>query len=95
MGIFLPAFVFVALAGLVLPRLRASRWFAPVLDGLNVGSLGLMAAVAVLLAREAVVDWMTLALALTSAALLLRFRVNSAWLVLGGGAVGLVAAWLR
>ncbi len=94
-GIFLPAFVFVALAGLVLPRLRASRWFAPVLDGLNVGSLGLMAAVAVLLAREAVVDWMTLALALTSAALLLRFRVNSAWLVLGGGVIGLVAAWLH
>lgn len=94
-GIFLPAFVFVALAGLVLPRLRASRWFAPVLDGLNVGSLGLMAAVAALLAREAVVDWLTLALALASAALLLRFKVNSAWLVLGGGAIGLVAAWVR
>ena len=54
-----------------------------------------MAAVAALLAREAVVDWLTLALALASAALLLRFKVNSAWLVLGGGAVGLVAAWLR
>ncbi len=94
-GIFLPAFVFVALAGLVLPRLRASRWFAPVLDGLNVGSLGLMAAVAVLLAREAVVDWLTLALAVISAVLLLRFKINSAWLVLGGGAIGLIAVWLR
>lgn len=94
-GIFLPAFVFVALAGLVLPRLRASRWFAPVLDGLNVGSLGLMGAVAVLLAREAVVDWLTLALAVVSAVLLLRFKTNSAWLVLGGGAIGLIAVWLR
>ncbi|MGE0684391.1 MAG: hypothetical protein AB7P69_26235 [Candidatus Binatia bacterium] len=35
------------------------------------------------------VDGTTAALALVSAVLLLRFRLNSAWLVLGGGLIGL------
>ena len=40
-------------------------------------------------------SWLTLALAVVSAVLLLRFKTNSAWLVLGGGAIGLIAVWLR
>ena len=88
-GIFLPAFVFVALSGPIVPRLRRSLAAAAVLDGVNVASLALMAAVAVQLARSALVDALTLAIAAASAVLLLRFRVNSAWLVLGGAALGL------
>ena len=59
------------------------------LDGVNVASLGLMAAVTWQLGRAALVDGRTIAIALAGALLLFRFRVNSAWLVLGGGAVGL------
>ncbi len=87
-GIFLPAFIFVALSGPVVPRLRRSPTAAVVLDGVNVASLALMAVVTGQLARAALVDPLTVALAGLSAVLLLRFNVNSAWLVLGGAVVG-------
>ncbi|NVJ24814.1 chromate efflux transporter [Myxococcus sp. AM011] len=87
-GIFLPAFFFVALSGPLVPRLRASWAAGAFLDGVNVASLALMAVVTWQLGRAALVDAWTVGLAIASAVLLLRFRVNSAWLVLGGGAVG-------
>jgi chromate transporter len=90
-GIFLPAFVFVALSGPLVPRLRQSPTAGAVLDGVTVASLALMAVVGVQLGRAALVDGPTIALAVASAVLLLRFRVNSVWLVLGGALVGLLA----
>jgi chromate transporter len=94
-GIFLPAFVFVAASGPLLPRLRASPTAGAFLDGLNVASLALMAAVAAQLGRAAIVDLPTALLGLMSAALLLRFKVNATWLVLGGAGVGVGVHLLR
>lgn len=91
LGIFLPAFVYVALSGPLLPRLRHSPTARAFLDGVNVASLALMALVTWQLARAALVDGVTVALAVLSALLLFRWRVNSAWLVLGGAVVGLIA----
>jgi chromate transporter len=89
LGIFLPSFVFVALVYPFVPRLRGSPWMRGFLDGANVAALGLMAAVAWQLGRAAIVDPLTAALALIALALLMRYKVNSAWLVLGGAAVGI------
>lgn len=89
-GIFLPAFVYVAVSAPFLPRLRASKGAAAFLDGVNVASLALMAVVTAQLARAAVVDVPTLVLAALSAVVLLRFKPNATWLVLGGA----VAGWL-
>jgi chromate transporter len=88
-GIFLPAFVYVGLSGAILPRLRRSPAARAALDAVNVASLALMAVVTWQLAGAAVVDAWSVALAAAAAVLLLRFRVNSSWLVLGGAAVGL------
>ena len=93
-GIFLPAFVFVALSGVLVPRLRRSAAAGAALDGVNVASLALMALVTLQLARTALVDGVTVTLAAASALLLLGWRVNSAWLVLGGALAGLAATWL-
>lgn len=87
-GIFLPAFLLVALSGPLIPRLRRSRAAGAFLDGVNVGSLALMAVVGAQLAGAAIVDVVTACLAVTSAALLIVFRINPTWLVLGGGFVG-------
>jgi len=87
-GIFLPAFVFVALSGVLLPRIRHSPTVRAVLDGVNVASLALMAVVTAQLARAAIVDWTTLVCAVIAAVLLFRWKINSAWLVLGGAIVG-------
>ncbi|MFZ1405028.1 MAG: chromate efflux transporter [Anaerolineae bacterium] len=88
-GIFLPAFIFVAISGPLIPRLRTSPWAGALLDGANAASLGLMAAVTWQLARAAFSDWFTVGLGLLSALLLLRFRIPTTWLLLGGAAAGL------
>jgi chromate transporter len=90
-GIFLPAFVFVALSGPLVPRLRASPAAAAFLDGVNVASLALIAVVTVELGRAAIVDLATALLGLIAAVALLRFRLNSTWLILGGATVGIGA----
>jgi chromate transporter len=93
-GIFLPAFVFVAASGPLVPRLRSSTTASGFLDGVNVASLALMTVVTWHLGRAAIVNVSTLALMLVSAVLLLRYRVNSVWLVLGGAAAGFLARML-
>lgn len=94
-GIFLPAFFFVAISGPLVPRLRRSPFASAFLDGVNVASLALMAVVTWHLARVALADGLTVALAIGSAALLFRYRFNSAWMVLGGAGFGLLATLLR
>ena len=93
-GIFAPAFAFVAASGPLLPRLRASRVAGAFLDGVNVASLALMAAVSLHLGRSAIDGPWTAAIAAVALAVLWKYRVNSAWLVLAGGVLGWVAgAW--
>ena len=93
-GIFLPSFCFVAILNRIVPAMRRSAWTARLLDGVNVSALGLMAGVTWQLGREAIVDWTTSLLAVGAAILLLRFKLNSAWLVLAGGIIGLVALYV-
>jgi chromate transporter len=90
-AIFLPAFIFVALSGPLLPRIRKSRAAGGVLDGVNVGSLALMAVVTWQLGRVTVVDRATVVLAALSLIALLRLRINPAWLIAAGAAVGWLA----
>jgi chromate transporter len=92
-GIFLPSFCFVALLNRIVPYLRRSTWTAVLLDGINVAALGLMAGVTWQLGQEAIVDGVTLLLAVGAMILLLRFKLNSAWLVLVGGMVGFIGLY--
>lgn len=89
-GIFLPAFVFVALSGPLVPLIRRSATAGAFLDGVNACALSLMFVITYLLARSAIVDVITILIALVSIVLLFRFRINSAWLILGGAIVGWV-----
>ncbi|HEU0114167.1 MAG TPA: chromate efflux transporter [Thermomicrobiales bacterium] len=93
-GIFLPAFLLVGIVNPLLPRIRRSPWSAGFLDGVNAAAIGLMAAVLVSIGRDAIVDPLTAALAVAAALLLVRFKVNSAYLIAGGAAVGLLVALL-
>jgi len=88
LGIFLPAFVFVALSSPLIPRIRRSPSAAGFLDGVNAASLGLMAVVTWQLGRAAIVDGLTALLAVLAAALVFSAKINSAWLVLAGGIAG-------
>ncbi len=89
-GIFLPAFFFVALSARFVMKLRKSRVAAGLLDGVNVASLALMAVVTLQISQSALVDPLTVGLAFATAIVLFRFQVNSAWLVLAGAGAGLI-----
>src|SRR3990172_2886234 len=94
-GIFLPSFVFVAISNPFIPRLRQSPWAGSLLDGVNVASLGLMAAVTLQFAQAAFFDILSVALGVVALILLFRFKINSTWLVLGGALAGLLSAAVR
>lgn len=95
LGIFLPSFVFVALSNPLIPRIRNSAWISSLLDGVNVASLGLMAAVTWQLGQASLTDPLTVLLALVSFLLLLRFKINSTWLIAGGALVGVLSSLAR
>jgi chromate transporter len=90
-GIFLPAFVFVALSGRLVPRLRKAPISAAVLDGVNAGSLALMTVVTAQLTRTAIVDVATALLAIAAIVGIFVFRLNSVWIVAGAAFAGATA----
>jgi chromate transporter len=94
LAIFLPSFVFVAIVYPMVPRLRGSAWMSAFLDGVNVAAIGLMLAVTWQLGRSAVIDGPSAAMALVATILLLRWRINSVWLIAGAGVIGAVSRWL-
>ena len=88
-GIFLPAFILVPAINPFVSKLRKSPWTAGFLDGVNAASIGLMAAVAWELGRGTLIDVWTIIVAIASLAILLKFpKINSAWLVIAGAAIG-------
>jgi chromate transporter len=90
LGIFLPSFIFVAISNPLIPKLRQSTWAGSFLDGVNVASLGLMAAVTWQLGQSAIIDPITLAITVISTFLLVKFDVQSTWLIIGGAIAGLI-----
>jgi len=90
LGIFLPAFLLVGIVNPWVTKLRQSTWVGSFLDGVNAASLGLMAGVTYTLGLSALIDWLTTIVAVSSAIALVRFQINSAWLVVAGGLIGLV-----
>jgi chromate transporter len=90
-GIFLPAFILVPAINPLAAKLRRSPWTSGFLDGVNAAAIGLMASVAWDLGRSTLVDNVTVIIAIASLLTLLKFpKINSAWLVLAGAAIGYV-----
>jgi len=89
-GIFLPGFVLVAVSGPLIPRIRSSPIASAFLDGVIVASIALMVFVTFQLGVSAIIDIVTLGLTLICLVLLIRFHVNSAWLVILGATVGIL-----
>jgi chromate transporter len=94
-AIFLPSFFYVALLAPVLFRLRQSAWMAAFLDSVNVCAVALMGGVTFRLAADALRGWQAWGIALVSLAVLLRWKLSPAWVVLGGGIAGLLLAAIR
>ncbi len=89
-GMFLPAFVYVGMTARVLPRLRKSALAGAFLDGVNAAAVALMGFVGWQFARASMIDWAAIAIAAASLFLIFRYKINSAWLVLGGALAGIL-----
>lgn len=89
-GIFLPAFVFVALLNPWIPRLRSSKWLSAFLDAINASALALMAAVSIQIGLQVLISPSAIIITLLSALAIFRFHVSSVWIVAGGSVAGYV-----
>jgi chromate transporter len=89
-AIFLPSFFMAALVGALASRVRQWPFAAAFLDGVNAAAIALMAAVALALGRATLIDPITWVVALASATLLIRYKINATWLIVGGAALGIL-----
>jgi chromate transporter len=94
-AIFLPSFLYVAALGPILSKLRRLPWMAAFLDSVNVCAVALMAGVTVRLATDALRSWPMWVIAATALAVLWKWKVNPAWVVLGGGLAGMLLTGAR
>jgi chromate transporter len=99
-GIFLPSFVFVALLNPLIPRLRSSCWMSAFLDAVNISSVALMVVVTIELGFAIILpalrfDWVAALIAVCSAIVLVRYRINAAWIVLGSAVIGWILTGVR
>lgn len=88
LGIFLPSFIFVTISNPLIPKMRSSIWVDSFLDGINIASLSLMTAVTFQLGQASLVDLPTILIGLIALGLLLRFKINPTWLIVGGALAG-------
>jgi chromate transporter len=89
LGIFLPSFILILAIGPWVAKIRSSTWASGFLDGVNAASVGLMAVVTYTLGRAAIVDGFAMIISLLSSIAIFRFKLNSIWLILAGGGVGI------
>ncbi|WP_201383267.1 chromate efflux transporter [Ktedonobacter sp. SOSP1-52] len=94
LAMFLPSFALIALIHPVASRLRQATWTATLLDGVNAAALALMTGVLVQLGQHALTDILTVAIAILAFVILLRFKLNSVWLILAGAVIGLLRFWI-
>ena len=94
LAIFLPSFLFIATIHPLATTLRRSPWTSAILDGVNIAALALMGGVMLQLGQSALIDPLTWLMALAALIILLRFQINSAWLILAGALVGVLRFWL-
>lgn len=88
-GIFLPSFVFVAILNPIMPRLRKSKTISAVLDAINIGAVAVIIAVCIEMAKDTLVDWKTIVIAIISLIIVFGFKkLNSAFIVIGAAFLG-------
>lgn len=98
-AIFAPAFVLIALFGPLLPKIRANRFARGGLKAMNAAVIALIFVVccrlgAAAFAHEGRADFFSIVVATASLAILLATNLNSTWLIVGSGLIGLARLWL-
>ncbi len=88
-GIFLPAFVFVALLNPIVKKMRSSAFFAAFLDAVNVASIAIIFSVCIQMGADILYDWRSVLIFILSTGLLFGIKkVNNVWVIIFGALLG-------
>jgi chromate transporter len=90
-GIFLPSFVYVLAVAPILARHRGNANVQGFIKGAYAAAIGTILGACVLLGKIAIGDWLTLAIAAGSLAILFRWKIANPILMAGAAAIGLIA----
>jgi len=85
LSIFLPAFLITIAAGSSLRRFRSNEQVQSFLGGVAPAVVGLLMAAAVSVGRAGIHTWIGLLIMLAAIFVLIRYRPNAFWLILGAG----------
>jgi len=94
-GMFFPAFAYVAITARFLPQIRKSPIAGAFLDGVNAAAVALMAFVGWQFARGSLTNVPAIVIAVVSVILIFRYKVNSAWMILDGALAGFLLQLLK
>ncbi|WP_290698769.1 chromate efflux transporter [Lacinutrix sp.] len=89
-GIFLPSFLFVLILNPFIPKMRKSKILRYFLDAVNVAAVAIMLAVLIVMAKETLLDWKAVVIAIGSAVLVFKTKVSSIWVIVLGSVLGFV-----
>jgi chromate transporter len=90
-GIFLPAFGYVAASAPFLARVQRSPVARGALDGVNAAAIAVLASALVVIARAALVDAFAVGVALASLVVAVGTTINPAWIFLAAALLGALA----
>lgn len=88
-GIFLPSFIFVMILNPLIPRMRKSKFLSYFLDAVNIAAVAIMIAVLFGMAKDTLINWQSITIALASVIVAFQFKkVGAMWIILGGSLLG-------
>jgi chromate transporter len=95
-GIFLPSFLLVLIVAPLLARHRGNANVQGFVKGAYAAAIGTILGACILLGKIAIGDWLTIAIAVVSLAVLFRWKVSNPVLIAATAVVGLIAyPWLQ
>lgn len=101
-GIFLPSFVLVIVTAPLIPRMRQSKFFSAVLAGINTGVIAAILVTLIDLTLSSIrplngsgISPVAVMILVGALVLLLQTKLNPTWLILVGGALGILAQVLQ
>jgi chromate transporter len=89
-SIFLPSFVMTVVAGSSLARFHTNKLVQSFLRGVTPAVVGLLIAAGISVGRTGIHNWVGLLIAVIAGAVLIRYRPNAIWVILGAGLVRFV-----
>ena len=89
-GIFLPSFLFVLILNPFIPKMRNSKILRYFLDAVNVAAVAVMLSVLVIMAKETLLDWRGIVIAIIATVLVFKTKVSPIWIIVMGAALGFV-----